>query len=285
MSTCDVLVMDSGSGGLSIWQALTATMPALETFYLADFNHYPYGEQTEAALIDRLRYLVGRCVEMWQPKIVVIACNTASTVVLDALRAQFPLPFVGVVPAIKVAAAASRQHRIGLLATPGTIKRSYIDRLVEQFAAHCTVVRVGSSELVHMAERRIRNWGEESVQQQDDAEQLTAIIEPFREAACDQVVLGCTHFPLLRAEFEKALPEAAWVDSTAAICRRVNALWAEVATGEAGLGGQERRAHHVLLYTEPKPAAGADRQRIAVVDEQWRAAMRRMGFDSIERFK
>ncbi|WP_344803648.1 glutamate racemase [Allohahella marinimesophila] len=276
--------MDSGSGGLSIWRALTASMPELNTVYLADFNHYPYGEQSEAALIARLRHLVGRCIEDWQPKIVVIACNTASTVVLDALRAQFPLPFVGVVPAIKVAALASQQHCIGLLATPGTIRRSYIDRLIEEFAPHCRVVRVGSSELVHMAERQIRSEGNHNRQSlNEDTALLSSIIEPFRAAGCDQVVLGCTHFPLLKAAFQNALPDINWVDSTAAICRRVATLWSDHGKFKSAEAGQGEPASHLLLFTEPKPAATTDQQRIAVLDDRWTAAMLGMGFRKIER--
>ena len=285
MSACDVLVMDSGSGGLSIWQALKTSMPALSSVYLADFNHYPYGEQTEAALIARLCYLVGRCVEIWQPRIVVIACNTASTVVLDALRTQFSLPFVGVVPAIKVAALASRRSCIGLLATPGTIRRSYIDDLVSQFAPHCEVIRVGSSELVHMAERQIRNQGQADVAPDPaEANRLQCIVEPFRTAGCDQVVLGCTHFPLLRNAFQQALPDITWVDSTDAICRRVATLWANQVASKEQYSRADRQATHRLLYTEPKPAAGAEGQLIAVVDERWSRAMLALGFQQVECF-
>lgn len=283
MSACDVLVMDSGSGGLSIWQALVTAMPTVNTVYLADFAYYPYGEQTEAALTERLRYLVARCIEVWQPKIAVIACNTASTVVLDALRAQFPLPFVGVVPAIKVAALASQVQCIGLLATPGTVRRSYIDRLVEQFAPDCRIIKVGSSELVHMAERQIRGSSEARSQlSREDVDALRRIIEPFAVAGCDQVVLGCTHFPLLRSEFEQALPGIGWVDSTAAICRRIEVLWLSHGAAAADESYSDGDRSHRFIYTEPQAAIRADQQQIARLDMRWRSAMQTMGFTAIQ---
>src|SRR5690606_22891926 len=149
------------------------------------------------------------------PKLAVVACNTASTVALPRLRSQFALPIVGVVPAIKPAARLSANRIIRLLATPGTVARPYTQKLIDQFAADCEVIRVGSSELVEQAERKLRG---EPV----DLDLLRRIMAPIIEGGADTVVLGCTHFPLLQQELQLAAGRPLqWVDSGAAIARRV----------------------------------------------------------------
>jgi glutamate racemase len=150
-------------------------------------------------------------------KAVVIACNSASTAVLDCLRAEFEVPFVGVVPAIKPAALCSGNKKIGLLATQGTVTRAYIDRLINEFAADCEVVRVGSQLLVELAEQKLRG---ETVT--DD--RLLSVIQPLLQAEVDVVVLGCTHFPWFKADFQRLCPQITWLDSGQAIARRVDSL-------------------------------------------------------------
>src|SRR5512145_272302 len=151
-----VLVFDSGVGGLSVLDAIAASEHALELDYVADNAWLPYGLKSDAELRARVPALLQRLVEQWRPEAVVVACNTASTIALDAVRAALTVPVVGVVPPIKPAAALTRTGVIGLLATPATVKRAYTDDLVAQFAADKKVVRHGSAALVQAAEQKLR---------------------------------------------------------------------------------------------------------------------------------
>lgn len=239
-----VLLFDSGVGGLSIAQAIWRRIPAMRLTYLADNAFFPYGDQAESRVIDRCVNLIQQATEDFPVDMVVVACNTASTVVLPSLRAALGLPVVGVVPAIKPAAAITRNRRIGLLATPATVDRPYIDRLVSEHAADCRIVRVGSSELVRMAEASLDDG-------RVSAEALRPIVEPFVLGEVDTVVLGCTHFPLVRSSLQKALPWMLnWVDSGEAIARRVEYLAAELETAPPEAEGTA----HELLFTGHEPA-------------------------------
>lgn len=215
-----VLVFDSGVGGLSIVQALRERMPYLSLLYAADTAGFPYGIWSENDLIQRVSEILQRLLLHYQLDLIVIACNTASTIVLPTLRNIFALPVVGVVPAIKPAAQLTRNGVIGLLGTPGTVSRHYTGQLISDFAAYCTVHRVGSVELVHLAEAHLRG---ETV----TAAQLRPMIQPFVQAnpPPDVVVLACTHFPLLQAQLTQALPPTVrLIDSGAAIAQRVHTL-------------------------------------------------------------
>lgn len=232
-------MLDSGVGGLSVCQSILKKNPAVRLVYVADDAHFPYGVMPEDELLQRLLELCEALIPRYQPVMVVLACNTVSTLVLPALRARFSVPFVGVVPAIKPAASLSESRHIGLLATPATVSRPYTDQLIQDFAADCRVLRVGSKELVFEAEKRFR--GEEV-----DVGILRQAIQPFiDEPDLDTVVLGCTHFPFLRDELESILPSVTWVDSGEAIARRVCQLLSE--------GGQSasniRPVIHNLLFT------------------------------------
>ncbi len=216
-----VLVFDSGVGGLSILQAIADALPTLPLAFACDNAAFPYGTKSEAELIARVDQVLQALIDQIQPRLIVIACNTASTLALAHVRERFAVPFVGVVPAIKPAAQQSRSKRIGILATTATIKRPYLDDLIHEFASDCQVIRVGSSELVQMAEAALRG---EAPKQTD----LQAILAPFfadPATTVDTIVLGCTHFPLLRKDLAAAAPAAVnWVDSGEAIARRVSSL-------------------------------------------------------------
>ncbi|HKY01738.1 MAG TPA: glutamate racemase, partial [Burkholderiales bacterium] len=213
-----ILVLDSGVGGLSVAGAVREALPDLAMVYLADNAWFPYGQRGEADLIGRLVHLVDAALEDYPCDAVVVACNTASTIVLNALRARFPHPIVGVVPPIKTAGEVSQTRVIGLLATEATVTRDYVKNLVEQFAADCTLVSVGSPRLAEMAEEKLRG---ESV----DPETLRTILQPFfgvGAPSVDTVVLGCTHYPLVLDELRSASPShVRWLDSAPAIARRV----------------------------------------------------------------
>lgn len=220
-----VLVFDSGVGGLSVLDAIAASGHALSLDYVADNAWLPYGLKSDEALRARVPALLARMAEAWAPDAVVVACNTASTVVLPDVRAALSVPVVGVVPPIKPAAALTKTGVIGLLATPATVRRAYTDDLIAQFAADKRVVRFGSAALVEAAERKLRG---EPI---DPAALDEAIDALFADGAVDVVALACTHFPLLAQELAAAAPHACtWLDSGAAIARRV----ADVTGASAG---------------------------------------------------
>ena len=211
------LIFDSGVGGLSVAAEIRTHLPHLGQIYVADDAFRPYGEKTINSLKQRLPGLIATLTEMCRPDIIVIACNTASTTALKQIRTAVDIPVVGVVPAIKPAAKASQSHVIGVLGTPGTVRRRYVDKLIRDFAAGCQVRLVGSSALVEQAELKLSG-------RPVDSKVIRAETAPLFEGPgrIDQVVLACTHFPLLRSEFEAAAPHPVrWMDSGAAIARRV----------------------------------------------------------------
>jgi glutamate racemase len=210
----DVMVFDSGVGGLSILEAIRARLPHLSYCFVGDNAGLPYGNKSEDWLTARVPHVIEKALEEIQCKILVVACNTASTIVLPPLRAKFSFPVIGVVPAIKPAALLSRKKKIGLLATPATVKREYTDSLIAEFAKDCEVIKLGSSRLVTIAEEKLRGLPVSKAE-------LIDILQPFTEAKPDVVVLGCTHFPLLRDDFAAILTEMVWIDSGDAIAKRV----------------------------------------------------------------
>ena len=214
-----ILAADSGLGGLTIVAEIRKALPQARLAYLCDNAYFPYGMRPEAELLAHFLDVMNRAIRRVQPDLIVTACNTISTICLPQLRAATSIPVVGVVPAVKPAAQQSRRKIIGLLATPATVNRPYTDDLIQRYAADCTVLRIGSAELVEMAEARLLG---EAV----DRDRLTRILVPFfdrtPEARPDVVVLACTHFPLLRTELEESGPkDVAWIDSGTAVARRV----------------------------------------------------------------
>lgn len=211
-----VLVFDSGVGGLSIVRAIKQQTNA-DIIYASDNAAFPYGTKSEATLIERTKNVLKSIQQAAKANIIVIACNTASTVTLPALRESFAEPVIGVVPAIKPAAVLSKSKVIGLLATPGTISRAYTSDLIREFANDCQVISVGSAELVHYTEEKLKGTA-------IDSKQLIELVQPFYEnQQIDTMVLACTHFPLMLEELKTVLPNITyWVDSGGAIARRVN---------------------------------------------------------------
>ncbi|HSC75508.1 MAG TPA: glutamate racemase, partial [Pseudomonadales bacterium] len=155
-----ILVFDSGVGGLAILRALQRSTDLQhephQWLFCSDNAFFPYGTKKEDELIERVTDVLTALQDQHQPDIIVLACNTASTIALESVRARLSIPVVGVVPAIKPAARISQSRAIGILATPGTISRSYTQKLIDDFAADCHITRVGSSELVWMAEQYLR---------------------------------------------------------------------------------------------------------------------------------
>ena len=213
-----LLILDSGVGGLSVLKEVRALLPDAPIVYAADNEGYPYGTKTGAEIEARVPALLGRLAERYDPALIVIACNTASTIALDPVRAALHLPIVGTVPAIKPAAALSKTRAIGVLGTDATIVQPYVDRLAAEFAADCLVVRHGSAELVDLAEAKLRG---EATDPDAYARILDGLLSRPGGEAVDAIVLACTHFPLVEAELAAAAPRAlAFVHGAAGIARR-----------------------------------------------------------------
>ena len=221
-----ILVFDSGLGGLTVYAEIAAARPDADFVYAADDAAFPYGRLDEAALVARVGKVIAELVAACRPDLVVIACNTASTLVLPHLRAAFPgLPFVGTVPAVKPAASHSKSHLISVLATPGTVARDYTRDLIRRYAAHCEVTLVGSQRLAGLAEQSMQGVAV------DDADIRQEIMPCFVESEgrrTDHIVLACTHYPLLGDRLERLAPwPVAWVDPASAIAQRTCHVLAE----------------------------------------------------------
>ncbi|MCL1077167.1 glutamate racemase [Parashewanella spongiae] len=216
-----ILVFDSGIGGLTVLSEIKQRLPQQNYHYLFDNLRLPYGELDDQELIEGVVTLIADTVSSIDACLVVIACNTASTLVLSHLRNQLSVPIVGVVPAIKPAAVYSKTKCIALLATPATITRQYTKDLIAEFAGDCQVISVASSEMVHMAEDKLNK-------KEIDQEQLQTVLAPIKESCVDVLVLGCTHFPLLKTEITEILDdEVLLMDSGKAIARRVETILVE----------------------------------------------------------
>ncbi|WP_407331912.1 glutamate racemase [Enterovibrio sp. 27052020O] len=257
-----VLIFDSGVGGLSVFQEVTKLMPEQHIIYAFDNAAFPYGELPDDVLVNRVCGMVAAICAEHDISLVVIACNTASTIVLTPLREQLSIPIVGVVPAIKPAAAKSNKKKIGLLATPATVKRDYTQQLVKDFAPDCEVTMIGSTELVQMGEAKLRGVAVNNAV-------LENVLSPFM-GHVDCVVLGCTHFPLLKPEIEAALgSECLVVDSGEAIANRVACLLNEKGDQKASSKGKNK--HWVFSSASVK-------DEIALNQE-----MAKFGFSEIKR--
>lgn len=208
------LIFDSGVGGFSVFQHIRLALPGLDSCYLMDNQLFPYGIQPDHVLIERIVSLCHKACAQGAIDVLVIACNTASTLALPALREVLKIPVIGVVPAIKTAAQLSHSKHIALLATPATIDRPYIDQLISDHGQGCQVTRMGSSELVRLAEDY---WFHGILNPQALAE----ILSPLKTTKIDQMVLGCTHFPLLSQHISQLYPRVNLVDSGDAIARRL----------------------------------------------------------------
>jgi glutamate racemase len=213
-----LLFFDSGVGGLSVLAPTLRLLPNAPIVYVADSAGYPYGRRTEAEIASRVPALLGRLVERFQPRLAVIACNTASTIALDHARSALDLPVVGTVPAIKPAAELSKSRVIGVLGTEATVRQPYVETLAARFAADCTIIRHGAPDLVDLAESKLA--GDEI-----SAEAVRAAAQPMFDARegdrIDTVVLACTHFPLVEEELRAAFPGIAFVDGGDGIARRI----------------------------------------------------------------
>jgi glutamate racemase len=242
-----ILVFDSGVGGLSVAQEIQRRLPWLSLVYASDNGFFPYGTKGEAELITRVDRVIQRLLQEYPVDILVIACNTASTLTLPHLRSYLNLPIVGVVPAIKPAAKLSQSGVIGLLATPATVARPYTYELVREYATGCEVISLGSSELVQIAEQKLRG---ETIDEQIIARVTSQLMQHNNALRMDVLVLACTHFPLLKEELTAHLPATIQlIDSGEAIARRVEYLL------EGKTGAANEVPNHIAVFTKKTPEA------------------------------
>ncbi|MCQ0570836.1 glutamate racemase [Klebsiella pneumoniae] len=257
-----VLVFDSGVGGLSVYNEIRQLLPNLHYIYAFDNVAFPYGEKSEEFIVERVVEIVTAVQQRYPLALAVIACNTASTVSLPALREKFAFPVVGVVPAIKPAARLTANGIVGLLATRGTVKRPYTRELIDRFANECRIEMLGSAELVELAEAKLHG---EPV----PLEELRRILRPWlrMQEPPDTVVLGCTHFPLLQEELQRVLSEGTrLIDSGAAIARRT--AWLLEHEAPDAKSSDENKAFCMALTAET---------------EQLLPVLRRYGFSTLEK--
>jgi len=242
-----ILVFDSGLGGLTVLREIVRARPDAHYVYVADDAFFPYGHHSEEQIIARVVPLIGELIASHAPDLVVIACNTASTLVMSHLRSAYTVPFVGTVPAIKPACASSKTRRVSVLGTKGTVKREYTKRLIKDFAQGCEVTLVGAAELAALAESALSG---NPVSDADIAAELAPCFVGSSEGDAprtDTVVLACTHYPLLLDRLAELAPwPVDWIDPAPAIARRVSDLLGPP-SGPSDEAGAE------MIFTSKRP--------------------------------
>jgi glutamate racemase len=242
-----ILVFDTGLGGLTVLREIVRLRDYARYIYVADDAFFPYGPRGEEEVVARLVPLMGELIAAHHPDLVVIACNTASTLVMPHLRARYSVPFVGTVPAIKPACAASKSKRVSVLGTKGTVAREYTKGLIRDFSQGCEVTLVGLAELASLAETALRGGvvSDHAIL----AELKPCFVGASEDASnrTDTIVLACTHYPLLLGRLNNLAPwPVNWIDPAPAIARRAISLLSET-RGSADEAG----AH--MIFTSGRP--------------------------------
>ncbi len=211
-------VFDSGVGGLTVLRALHAQLPGVPLIYVADSAHAPYGDQPDAFILERSRQISRFLIDAGA-RLIVVACNTATAAAIAALRAEFAVPFVGIEPGIKPALARSQNQRIGVMATPSTLRSAKFRALLNAHAAQAAPVLQPCPGLADAVERG-------DLQAPDLQELVRQSCAPLRAAHCDTVVLGCTHYPLIAAHIQAELgPQVHLLDTAEPVARQAARLW------------------------------------------------------------
>lgn len=211
-----IAFFDSGIGGLSIFLSVQKILPHAHYLYCADYAGYPYGTKENHHVRQMVSDLVEKFCMQHQPDLVVIACNTASTLALDAIRERVAIPVVGVVPGVKPSAKISQTKEIILIATHGTVHSKYISSLIETYALDCKIHKLGSAILVDEAERKIRNLPINKLAIKKELE----IFHTYSNA--DTAILACTHFPFLQEDMQDVISRHInWIEPGPAIGARV----------------------------------------------------------------
>jgi glutamate racemase len=254
-----ILVFDSGLGGLTVFREVAAARPDARYIYAADDAFFPYGRHGETRLVERVLAVIGELILSQRPDLVVIACNTASTLVLPQLRARFQIPIVGTVPAIKPACASSKSKLVSVLGTEATVAREYTRSLITEYAQGCAVTLVGSRRLAVLAEATLNG---EEVSDADIAEEIKPCFVEKDGARTDTIALACTHYPILLDRLKALAPwPVDWIDPAPAIARRVAELLGPPASSENTEGAR-------FLQTsgrQPTPSLAAALVRFGVI--------------------
>lgn len=217
MNNRPILFFDSGIGGLPYLTHLKNRLPNENFIYVADSKNFPYGDKKEEDLLNIITNTVNKIVDKFDPKVVVIACNTASVTALSELRSNRSIPIVGVVPAIKTASNLTQNNKIGIMATNRTVEGEYLKRLIEEFSPDCEVVKVGASKIVTFVERDYHNSENNSI-----LPIINDAVKEFSKMGVDSVVLGCTHFIHVADEIKVALgKEVKVIDSREGVSNQV----------------------------------------------------------------
>lgn len=209
--------LDSGIGGLPYFRYFHQKAQHASAAYVADLEHFPYGEKSREEVIHYAVSVTEKIRARLNPAMIIVVCNTMSTAALDTLRHTFPIPFIGTVPAVKVAAEVSVQRRIGIIATERTINDPYLDTLIARFAADCTIEKRADAELVSKIENGLITASDEAKR-----EAIAPAISQFKNAGVDTLVLACTHFLHLSDTFAAcAAPSITVVDSLPGVVSHV----------------------------------------------------------------
>ena len=250
MSKPRILLFDSGMGGLTVASAVAKQLPEAHLVYSADNAGFPYGAWKEQDLSARIVKVLGALIARVKPDVVVIACNTASTIAMKELREAYHVPFVGTVPAIKPAAALTKSGIIGVLATPGTVNREYTHSLIHTYAFHCKVFLHGAPRLAEIAEQKLRGH---KVDMDELRNEIMPVYRKRDGGRTDVVVLGCTHYPLLVDEINEVAPwSVSFIDPAPAIARRVADVVEET---KLQTNGSDFPAHGTVILTSARGSA------------------------------
>jgi glutamate racemase len=210
-------IFDSGVGGTSIFKEIHRLLPLEHTIYLADSKNAPYGEKSKSEIV-RLSEKNTELLLKMECKIIVVACNTATTNAIDELRKKYKLPFIGIEPAIKPAALKSKTKRVGVLATKGTLSSELFAETSDMYAQHIEIVETVGNGLVEAIESGRKDFPE-------TFGLLQNLLRPMIEKKIDHLVLGCSHYPYLIPQIKKILPpEVKIIDSGEAVARQTKTV-------------------------------------------------------------
>ena len=230
MSEAPIGVFDSGVGGLSVLREINQLLPNESLLYVGDCGHIPYGEKSPEFIRERCA-IIAEFYRREGAKALVLACNTATVAAVADLRQRYPdWPVVGMEPAVKPAAAATRSGVVGVLATTGTLQSAKFAALLDRFASTVKVITQPCPGLVELIETG--DLGSETLRTM-----LRGYVEPLLAAGCDTIILGCTHYPFLKPLLSQMLPPSIiLIDTGAAVARQLQRLLDErglLATGPA----------------------------------------------------
>lgn len=259
----DFAFLDSGTGGIPYLVNLMKKCPEANCVYVGDTANFPYGEKSHEKVVDCTISLCKKIIQKFAPKVIVVACNTITVNSLDILREAFPdIPFVGTVPAIKVAGEISRKRCIGLLATNSTVKNPYNQELKRHFASDCKMVLRGDPDLISFIEHKSF-----TATKQEREEACKPAVDFFRNEGCDVIILGCTHFLNLKDEIQKVAYDMKVVDSVDGVINRAISLKGVAGTFPAGEGGEQ-----------PCASQGETSPSYKISDQKSKAALYITGF-------